>query len=106
MRILEFKTFEKNSLRGFCDVEMPSGMIIHGITIFEKDGTRWASPPSKAAIGKSGTQIHRDGKPLYNPIVSFTTKELRDKWSDAVIKALDHSQTGQEVEQAEAVWQA
>jgi hypothetical protein len=84
----EFKTLERNSLRGFCRVRMPSGMILHDVGIYEKDGKRWASPPSKPAIGRDGTAFKKDGKPVYTPIVSFASKEVRDRFSDAVIEAL------------------
>lgn len=87
MKILDFRAVEKGGLRGFVTVEMPSGMIIHDVAIFEKNGETWASPPRKARVDREGRPIARDGKQLYAPMVSFKTKELRDKWSEAVCRA-------------------
>ncbi len=77
MKIIDFRSVRKGSLVGFCAVEMPSGMIIRDVGIFEKDGSTWASPPSRQFTAN-------DGKVRYQPIVEFTTKEIRDKWTNAV----------------------
>ncbi len=85
----EFKPMMRNSLRGFARVRMPSGMIFHDVTIHAKDGARWASPASKPLIGRDGSPIMRDGKASYMPIISFATKQARDKFSAAVIGAIE-----------------
>ncbi len=87
--IEEFKAVTRNSLRGFARARMPSGVIFHDVGIYEKDGARWASPPSKAMIGRDGKQIERNGKPAWQPVVSFATKEVRDRFSAAVIAAIE-----------------
>jgi hypothetical protein len=79
----------RNSLRGFARVRMPSGVIFRDVRIYEKDGTRWASPPSKPMLGRDGTQIKRSDKPMWAPVVSFATKEVRDKFSSAIIAAIE-----------------
>jgi hypothetical protein len=71
-------------------VRMPSGVIFHDVSVHCGNGTYWASPASKAQIGRDGTQL-RDattGKPLFTPVISFASKELRDRFSAAVITAL------------------
>ena len=87
--IEEFKAVSRNSLRGFARVRMPSGVIFHDVGIYGKDGTRWASPPSKPMLGRDGAQIKRDGKPRWTPVVSFAAKEVRDKFSGAIIAAIE-----------------
>lgn len=87
----EFKAVTRNSLRGFARVRMPSGMIFHDVGIYETDGTRWASPASKPMLGRDGTQIKRDGKPAYQPMISFVSKEARDKFSSTIIAAIEAS---------------
>jgi hypothetical protein len=79
------------SLLGFARVKMPSGLIFHDCTINCTAGRYWASPASKAAITREGTQLKKDGKSVYTPVVSFETKELRDKFSDAVIEAMQRA---------------
>jgi hypothetical protein len=94
----EFKAVTRNSLRGFARVRMPSGMVFHDVGIYETNGTRWASPASKPMLGRDGTQIKRDGtqikrdgKPAYQPMISFVSKEARDKFSSTIIAAIEAS---------------
>ncbi len=92
MRITEFRPLQRNSLLGFATVEMPSGMILHDCGVYQKEGNVWASPPSKPMIGRDGAKVtDRDGRAVYKPIIEFTTKDVRDKWSTAVIDALRQS---------------
>jgi hypothetical protein len=92
--IEEFNLVVRNSLRGFARVRMPSGVIFHDVGIHEKDGARWASPAGRAMIGKDGTQLTRDGKLAWQPVISFASKEIRDVFSRAVIAAVQTSHPG------------
>lgn len=92
--IEEFKPIARNSLCGFARVRMPSGMIIHDVGIYAKEGTRWASPPSKPAIGRDGTVFKKDNKPVYTPIITFASKEGRNRFSNAVVAAIAASHPG------------
>jgi hypothetical protein len=89
MTIADFKPVSAGALRGFCDVVMPSGMVLHRCSIFAKDGRAWISPPSKQVIGRDGT-VQRDasGKTRYELTVSFTDRPTQERWSGAVIEAL------------------
>jgi hypothetical protein len=89
--IEEFKPVTRNSLRGFARVRMPSGVIFHDVGLYQKDGERWALPPSKPILGRDGTQIKRAGKPAYQPVVSFVSKEARDRFSGAIVAAVEAS---------------
>jgi hypothetical protein len=89
VRILDWKPRSSGALRGFADVEFPSGAIFHEVGIFEKNGRWWASPASKPQISREGTVLKDDrGKTKYLPVVSFVDKARRDLWSDAVVAAL------------------
>jgi hypothetical protein len=86
--IEEFKPLRRNSLRGFVRVRMPSGVTFHDVSVHCSNGTYWASPASKPQINRDGACLRgKDGKILYVPIVSFASRELRDKFSVAVIDA-------------------
>ena len=89
--IEEFKPFPKNSLIGFVRVRMPSGVIYHDVSIHKQGDSAWASPSAKPQIGRDGTHITKDGKPQYSPVVSFVSKEVRDKFSGAILNALRSS---------------
>jgi hypothetical protein len=86
--IEEFRPFLKNSLIGFCRVRMPNGLVFHDVSVHRQGDAVWASPSAKAQIGRDGTHIKKDGKPQYSPVVSFASKEVRDKFSDAILGAL------------------
>ena len=88
-RILDWRPKALNSLLGFAKVELPSGMILNDVTILTGAHGPWASPPSKPMVGRDGTVMKGDdGKVRYTPIVEFTSKEIRTRWSDSVIEAL------------------
>jgi hypothetical protein len=90
MRIIEWRPQRQNTLRGFVVVEMPSGMIMAGVTIHRAEqGAEWASPPSKPMVGHDGIALKDGaGKLQYTPIISFKSRDLRDRFSKAVIEAL------------------
>ena len=79
----------RNTLRGFTRARMPSGVIFHDCAVHEKNGAWWVSPASKPIIGRDGAQIKDTaGKSIWSPVVSFASKELRDRFSVAVLDAL------------------
>ena len=87
--IEEFPSVTRNSLRGFARVRLPSGLILHDTAIHERDGKACASPASKPMLSRDGTVV-RDaaGKTQYVPIISFAPREIRDRFSSAVIEAM------------------
>ena len=89
MRIRDWRPMQKGALLGFAKVEQPSGQILNDCTIMAGSDGPWASPPSKPMVGKDGRVITDDrGKTKYSPIIEFTSKDVRSRWSDAVIAAL------------------
>jgi hypothetical protein len=87
--ISDFKSLERYSLRGFCTVSLPSGMILHEVAIHLSNGAWWASPASRPQIGRDGTVLKGDDNKLkYTPIVSLDSKATRDRFSASVIDAL------------------
>jgi hypothetical protein len=57
----EFRAVTKNSLRGFCRVRHPSGLIVHEIAIHvAEDGRAWASPPARPMTNKTGNYAKGD----------------------------------------------
>ena len=87
--IEDWKPMQRNTLRGFGRVRMPSGMVFHDVTIHAMPGKAWAMPASKPQVDKDGMALKDgDGKVKYSPIISFTSREIQTRWSDAVINAL------------------
>ncbi len=89
IKIAAFTPLAKGALRGFCDVTLPSGMVLRGCSILAKDGQVWAWAPSKQMIGRDGAVLRTaDGKARYEPTVSFVDRATQARWSAAVIEAL------------------
>ena len=87
--IEDFVKVERNTLRGFAKVRTPSGIIFHDVAIHRQADAAWASPASKPLLNRDGQHIKdASGKAQWVPIVSFTSRELRDKFSTAVIDVL------------------
>jgi hypothetical protein len=57
MRLLEWRALRKNTLHGFCVIELPSGLIIRDISIHEKGGKWWASLPARPMLDAEGRHV-------------------------------------------------
>jgi hypothetical protein len=76
--ITNAKVIRKNSLIGSFDLEMPSGLIVRGAMLFEKEGKRWVNFPSKEYQKQDGTKG-------YFPLLEFASREISDKFRDKVL---------------------
>jgi gluconate kinase len=83
-----FKRFERNTLRGFCEVELADiHLSIKDVAVHEKNSSRWAQLPSKPMLNKDGATVKdSNGKVQYAHIMDFATREQRDAFSAAVIR--------------------
>jgi hypothetical protein len=88
-RILERRPLRRNSLLGFAKVELSSGLVISDVTILTGERGPWASPASKPMIDRDGVSMKdQRGKIRYSPFIEFASKEIRGRWSAAVIVAM------------------
>ncbi len=79
------------SLRGFATVEFPSGLRLADVAVHvaETNGHCWASPPARPVLDRDGRhKLGDDGKRVWQPLVSFQTRELADRFSRAVLDAV------------------
>ena len=90
MQIRDWRPMRKGSLLGFARIELPSGMILHDVTILTGEKGPWASPPSKPMIDRDGVAMKdaNTGRVRYSPLIEFASKEIRDRFSVAVIEGL------------------
>jgi hypothetical protein len=94
--IKSFVPVRRNSLRGFAEVQLPSGMIVADVAVHITEGRPWAAPPSKPMLDRNGIVMRDDkGKIKYAPIISFATKDLRDRFSREVINAMTIAHPGE-----------
>jgi len=79
--ICDWKPLNKGALRGFFTVILPSGMRIHACTLFEKEERRWINGPTRSFTS--------NGKTTHETLVEFIDKSTADRFSAAVLAALD-----------------
>jgi hypothetical protein len=79
--VREWRPYQKNTLRGFLSLELPSGLILHGLTLHDKEGRRWVGMPAKS--------FEKDGTTTWAPQVEFSSKESRERFQVAAIEAID-----------------
>ena len=82
MKILKFRAFEKNTLQGFFELELPSGLCIRDLTYHRKDDARWIGYPSRPYQDDHGNT-------RYMNTIYFAEKDRHFKFQDALLKALD-----------------
>ena len=88
--VLNWKPVAADRLRGFCDAQLPSGMVLHEISIMRgEDGQFWANPPAKPMIDRAGhVMLDNNGRRRYTSCVSFADAATKRRFSAAVIEAL------------------
>jgi hypothetical protein len=89
MRLLSFKPLVKNSLGGFAEFELPSGLRLIDCPVLVSHGRAWVSLPSKPVLDQTGQQ-KRDinGKPVYVPVVQWRDRDLQARFSAAAIELI------------------
>jgi hypothetical protein len=82
MKILDFRKFEKNTLRGFFSAELPSGLCVRDLTYHVKNDSRWIGYPSKPYQDS-------EGKTQYQNQIWFEDKDRHYKFQNQLLAALD-----------------
>jgi len=88
MEVLKFQKYEKNTLRGFLEVKLPSGMCVRDLTLHKKNGNRWVGYPSKAFTKEDGSQGWMNQ-------IWFEDKETHNKFQNQILAAFDAYQQKQ-----------
>ena len=91
IRCISFRAYEKNTLKGFADLELTRvGIIIHDCTWHEKDGREWVGFPARSYQDK-------DGNTQWQALVEFVqdAKEIREQFRKQAIEAI-HAAAKQE----------
>ena len=84
-----FTAVRKNSLRGYTNVVLPTGMTLCGVAVYVSGDEAWVAPPSRPMLSPQGAAM-RDGsgKIRYAHIITFASRETRDRFSENVVAAL------------------
>ena len=86
MLLRKWRPLVRNTLRGFADVELPSGLQIDEIAVHVRNGRAWASLPARPMLDADGRHVVREGEPQYASIMRWRTRELADRWSATVVE--------------------
>jgi hypothetical protein len=93
MRLLDWREFRRNSLRGFAAVELACGLIIKDLTVHAKGTRSWVGMPGKPQIENGGVKVV-DGKPQYVHMLKWSSRERGDRFSAAVCGLIEAKYPG------------
>jgi hypothetical protein len=88
MRLISFRPVVKGSLRGFCNVELPSGLVLKDVSVFVARGKAWAALPARPVIDSDGRHHVINDKRQYAAAVQWRNRDLNDRWSAAVVELI------------------
>lgn len=84
-----WRALRKGSLLGFAQVRIDElALSIIDVPVNASHGKVWASPPSKPGIKDGAVVIGDNGRPQYFPVFKFDRDEVRQAFSDAVVRAV------------------
>lgn len=81
IKIADWKTREKNTLRGFFTAILPSGIKIRSFALHEKDGSRWINSPRRSLM--------EQGQEQFEELIGFTSTQVGKEFQRDVLAALD-----------------
>jgi hypothetical protein len=61
---------------------LPSGLVLHNLTLHRRNSARWIGLPSRGWINDRGEK-------QYAKLIEFRDRATSDRFRDAVLKALD-----------------
>jgi hypothetical protein len=84
-----FRSYRRNTLFGFAEITVAELRLrIKDIAIHQKGTARWAQLPAKPQV-KDGAIVKDDtGKAQYVNIMDFDSREVRDAFSAAAVRAV------------------
>jgi hypothetical protein len=93
--LVAWRPLVKGALRGFATVELPIGLKLIDCPVLLSSGKAWASLPSKPVLDRDGRQkIDANGKPTYAGILEWRSRELSERFSEAVVRAIRQAYPG------------
>lgn len=81
MKIHNYKTIGKGNLKASFSLTLTSGLVIHDVALFEKNGSRWIGMPRQRFSDANGNTT-------FTLIVDFTSREVAERFRDEVVSAL------------------
>ena len=89
IRCLTFRPLHRNTLVGFATIKIVElEMEIYDVAIHQKNRSKWTQLPAKAQIKDGELVKDQRGKIQYWRVLDFTSAQVRDAFSRAVIDAV------------------
>jgi hypothetical protein len=94
--LLGWKPLERNSLRGFASIRLGATLKIHDVAVHRHENGRcWAQLPAKPMLQTDGSvKRNPDGKIQYVPLLEWSDRAASDRFSEAVIAAIEAEHPG------------
>ena len=84
-----WKPLRRHSLLGFASITIGElELKIHDVAVHQKADRMWAALPARPWVQNGAVVVGDDGKVQYSPILEFSRREVRDAFSNAVIRAV------------------
>jgi hypothetical protein len=78
----------RSTLVGYCDVQLPSGMILRGLSVCASDGTQWIVPPSRLRVDINNVPLGIGDDARWDSVIEFRDRRTRDRFCQTVLNAL------------------
>jgi hypothetical protein len=88
--ILNARPCKKNTLIGYFNLQMPSGLRIRDMMLHESHGKRWVQFSSKE-------WTNPDGSKGYSPILEFASREVSDRFQATIRPLAERALLGEAV---------
>jgi DNA-binding cell septation regulator SpoVG len=85
--VTNWKAYEKNTLRAFLSLTLPSEIVIHNCALHQKGDARWIELPSRQYKKEDGTLA-------YSPLIEFANDDSRRRFQAAALAAVDRFMKG------------
>src|SRR5262249_39001442 len=90
IRASDFKPMERNTLRGFVTLHLPSGLVLRDCTYHRQGESEWIGLPGKPQLDAEGRhrRDHDTNKALYSPVVEIPDRRARERFQAAALGAV------------------
>lgn len=91
---LAWRAMRRNTLLGFARIQL-GALTINDVSVNTSNGKTWANLPSKPMVDREGNAAKTpEGKIRYVPLLEWTDRGASDRFSEAVIAAVEEKEPG------------
>jgi hypothetical protein len=87
--ILNWTPRTSGTLRGHLSLRLPSGLVLHEVSVHTRDGSWWLAMPARPMLQDGAALRDATGKVRYAPpVVGFASHEIKSRFTTQVLEAL------------------